>query len=103
MERSFIPTGLSTGRTLKAVDIVGRNRSTGKRIMAQCKKNSNPVSIEEGFIESLGPNDEAYYFAYGGCTDTHASIIIIDRSYVHKWINTPNGNLFKDLFLGGGS
>ena len=66
MEQSFIPTGLSTGRTLKALDIVGRNRLSGKRIVAQCKKDPHPVSIEEDFVRSLAPDDEGYYFAYGG-------------------------------------
>jgi hypothetical protein len=102
MERSFIPTGLSTGKTLKAVDIVGRNRMTGKRIIAQCKKDPEAVSIEEDFVSSLAPDDEGYYFAYGGCTEapSRPGIHIIDGRFARKWAMTDNGKLFQALFLG---
>lgn len=102
MERSFIPTGLSTGRTLKAVDIVGRNRSTGRRIIAQCKKDPYLVSIEEGFSSILASDDEGFYFAYGGCSDLvpGSTITIIDCSHAREWAETENGRLFQRLFLG---
>jgi len=35
-EEGFVPTGLSTGRTLPTVDIIGRRRN-GSRVFAQCK------------------------------------------------------------------
>jgi hypothetical protein len=103
MEQSFIPTGLSTGRTLKAVDIVGRNKLSGKRIVAQCKKDPYPVPIEEDFVNSLTTDDEGYYFAYGGCTEEPSGpgIRIIDGMYARKWAETENGKLFQRLFLGG--
>lgn len=103
MEQSFIPTGLSTGRTLKAVDIVGRNKVSGKRIIAQCKKDPYPVAIEEDFLSSLMPDDEGYYFAYGGCTEKPPSqrIRVIDGTQARAWAEeTKNGKLFQRLFLG---
>lgn len=102
LERNFLPTGLSIGRTLKAIDIVGRNRMTGNRIMAQCKKNPDKVTIEEAFLEVLTADDEGYYFAFGGAEAPPSgfSINIVDGSNARKWAETDNGKLFQRLFLG---
>ena len=103
MERNFVPTGLSTGRTLKSVDIVGRNRVTGRRIIAQCKKDPVPVTIDDEFSASVAPGDEGYFFAYGGCNGQGgpSEIRVIDRSYARKWSKTQNGVEFERLFLAG--
>jgi hypothetical protein len=102
MEQSFIPTDLSTGKTLKAVDIVGRNRVNGRRIIAQCKKDPYPVPIEKDFVSSLTANDEGYYFAYGGCSEQPSGpgIRVIDGAYARNWAETENGKVFQRLFLG---
>jgi hypothetical protein len=102
MERNFIPTGLSIGKTLKTFDIVGRNRQTGQRILAQCKKDSNTVKVEEDFIAALVPEDDAYYFAYGNSEQgTHSKppIRIFGRDDATKWAETENGRVFKRLFI----
>jgi hypothetical protein len=102
MERNFVPTGLSTGRTMKAVDIVGRDRQSGKRIVAQCKKNPRPIPIAEEFVTSLASDDEGYFFAYGGCTEKSSTtgIRVIDGLHAREWSETENGRLFQRLFLG---
>jgi len=102
MERNFIPTGLSIGKTLKTFDIVGRNRQTGQRILAQCKKNSTTVEVEEDFIAALVPDDDAYYFAYGNSeqgTHSNPPIRIFGRCDAMKWAETENGRVFQRLFI----
>lgn len=69
LEKQFLPTGLSVGRTLEGLDIVGRNGRTGRHILAQCKKHNNPEDIDPNFIKIIEPyglNADTYYFAYGG-------------------------------------
>jgi hypothetical protein len=101
MEKDFVPTGLSTGRTLQTLDIVGRSRSTGRHILAQCKKSNNRISMDDGFINCIAQGDEGYYFAYGGCDPVdRPEIQVIDRSYLRDWIETENGQLFRRLFIG---
>jgi len=103
LETEFVPTGLSTGRTMPVVDIVGRRRSDGSRIVAQCKKNSYARDIEPEFLilsESLGPNDSAYYFAYGGCVgEVPKTIRVIDRTSALHWAETDNGKQYCRLIL----
>jgi hypothetical protein len=102
MERDFIPTGLSIGKTLKTFDIVGRNRQTGQRILAQCKKTSDPVEVEQDFIAALVPDDDAYYFAYGNSEQgvhSNPPIRIFGRGDATKWAETENGLLFQRLFI----
>ncbi len=102
-EREFVPTGLSVGRTLATADIVGRNRNTGYRIVAQCKKdgNANPINPDFQILRStLEPHDEAYYFAYGGCTDQYPGIQVVDRTTALKWAESPNGRRYESLLRG---
>jgi hypothetical protein len=49
-EEGFVPTGLSAGRTLAVLDLVGRSRVDGKRVYAQCKKMNMGVEIGEEFL-----------------------------------------------------
>ncbi len=103
LEYNFLPTGLSTGRTLPTADIVGRNWETGSRIIAQCKKNSYPIQIEEdfrGMAEKISANDVMFYFAYGGCSESvPKEIVVIDRILALNWSKTPNGLRYQSLLL----
>jgi hypothetical protein len=104
LESGFVPTGLSTGRTLPIVDIVGRSRTEGsRRIVAQCKKNSDPQQIDPDFIalsRTLSSGDSAYYFAYGGCRgDLPKNIKIIDRDQARHWVTTDRGRLYWEMIL----
>jgi hypothetical protein len=102
-EEDFVPTGLSIGRTLPIVDIVGRRRN-GSHIFAQCKKHRTAQAIDLDFrklSESLAPDDTAFYFAYGGCVnETPNGIRVIDRQYALDWAETKNGQLYRRLLLG---
>jgi len=102
-EEGFVPTGLSIGRTLPTVDIIGRRRN-GSHIFAQCKKHPTAQPIDADFrrlSQSLAPGDTAFYFAYGGCINEGPhSIRVIDRKYALEWADTKNGQLYKRLLLG---
>jgi hypothetical protein len=102
-EEGFVPTGLSTGRTLPTVDIIGRRRN-GSRILAQCKKHPTAQSIDPEFLklsETLTPDDSAFYFAYGGCSEeAPRNIRVMDRKFALRWADTENGQLFRSLLLG---
>jgi hypothetical protein len=103
MKHQFVPVGLATGGTLADVDIAGRRRRDGARILAQCKKNPNPDAIAEGFLEAiadLGKNDMAFYFTYGGCSGTVPSrVTVVDRDAIRRWSKTgPGARYFGWLF-----
>jgi len=102
-EEDFVPTGLSTGRTLPTGDIVGRRRN-GSRIVAQCKKHPTEQPIEPEFrklSESLAIEDTAFYFAYGGCSEeVPNSVRVIDRKFALQWADSENGQLYRKLLLG---
>ena len=101
MEEGFIPTGLSIGRTLPDVDIVGRRRRDGRRIIAQCKKDDKPRDIDQRFRVAVSPGDIAYYFAFGGCSaKVPKGISVIDRAAAINWSKTSaNGRCFRRLLL----
>ncbi|MGH9439114.1 MAG: hypothetical protein ACRD22_14750, partial [Terriglobia bacterium] len=99
-EEGFVPTGLSTGRTLPVVDIVGRRRENGSRIYAQCKKDLNPRQISDEFralCSTLDPDDTAYFFAYGGCHGNHENMTVFDRDCALRWAATGNGRRYIEL------
>ena len=103
IEHEFVPAGLALGGTLADVDIVGRRRSDGARILAQCKKDPHPVAIADGFLEAiadLGKNGMAFYFAYGGCSGSIPPVVrVIDRDAIHAWSKTGFGaRYFRWLF-----
>ena len=102
MEEQFVPTGLSIGRTLKDVDIVGRNRSDGRRIIAQCKKNADEQRVEDSFLSAITSSDIAYYFAYGGVNgDVPQGIRVVGRREALDWSkSTKNGQFYRKLLLG---
>ena len=101
-EEDFVPTGLSIGRTLPTVDIVGRRKCDGRRVIAQCKKDNQKRKIEDEFREACkADNTIAYYFAYGGCRGgVPDSVRVIDSEEAIRWFSTPNGLRFKELLLG---
>lgn len=104
-EEDFVPTGLSIGRTLPTVDIIGRRRN-GSRILAQCKKSPDKKPIDPEFQEladSLTPEDTAFYFAYGGCNgEVSPNVKVIDRKAAVQWTDTESGQLYRRLLLGDG-
>jgi hypothetical protein len=102
MEENFVPTGLSIGRTLKDVDIVGRRRTDGRRIVAQCKKHPSPQPIDSGFLSAITSQDIAYYFAYGGISgEVPSGTKIITKADAYSWaMSHSNGQLYRKLLLG---
>jgi hypothetical protein len=103
LEDEFVPTGLSIGGTLQTLDIVGRRKSDGARILAQCKKHPTREPIHPDFLslsETLGPSDRAYYFAYGGCSGAvPANIRVVVREDILRWAESQNGALYRQLLL----
>lgn len=99
VEEDFLPTGLSTGRTLPNVDIVGRRSTDGCRIIAQCKKHPYAQPIDPDFVSiAEGSEGIAYYFAFGGCTSAHPqNIRVVDRETALRWVTTMNGARFYEL------
>lgn len=104
VEHEFVPAGLALGGTLADVDIVGRRRADGARVLAQCKKDPYPVAIANGFLEAiadLGKDGIAFYFAYGGCSgEVPASVKLIDRDAIHAWSNTKFGARYFSWLFG---
>lgn len=102
-EEGFVPTGLSTGRTLPVGDIVGRRRN-GSRIFAQCKKSpiAEPITAEFRTVsETLRSGDSAFWFAYGGCSEeAPEGIHVVDRMSALRWAESRSGQLFRRLLLG---
>jgi hypothetical protein len=94
LERGFVPTGLSVGRTLADVDIVGVEMATGKRILAQCKKSPYAVSARDSFgsaFEHLH-TAQAYLFAFRGCGDCPPDIRLVTGDDILMWFeNDANG------------
>jgi hypothetical protein len=105
LEEGFVPTGLSTGRTLPNLDIVGRRKSDGMRVIAQCKKDVSTESIDERFVEvcaSLdGVRHVAYYFAFGGVLGkVPPGVKVVDKAEIVHWTQGENGGRYQQLFLG---
>jgi hypothetical protein len=100
-KEEFVPTGLLPGRTLRALDLIGRSRKDDVKILAQCKKDPYPVPITESFREATeGFRDRArcYFFAYGGCTDAPDRITVWTRAEAEEWIQREDGRRYYDLF-----
>jgi hypothetical protein len=104
IEHEFVPAGLALGGTLADIDIVGRRKSDGARILAQCKKDPHPVPISDGFLEAiadLGKNGVAFYFAYGGCKDSVPTTVrVVDRDAIHAWSKTKVGARYFSWLFG---
>ena len=104
IEYEFVPAGLALGRTLADIDIVGRRKSDGARILAQCKKDPHPMAIADGFLEAiadLGENGMAFYFAYGGCSGSVQSTVrIVDRDAIYAWSKTELGARYFSWLFG---
>jgi hypothetical protein len=104
IEYEFVPTGLALGRTLADVDIVGRRKSDGTRILAQCKKDPHPTAIADGFLKAiadLGGNGMAFYFAYGGCNvSVPLTVRIVNRDAIHAWSKTELGARYFSWLFG---
>jgi hypothetical protein len=103
VETGFVPTGLDIGRTLPLFDLIGKNRS-GHRIYAQCKKDPNRMTIEDGFLEScarLGTDSTVYLFAYNGCVNSPPDAKLITGADLRKWFaENENGRNYMKLLRG---
>ena len=100
LSENFVPTGLLTGRTLRALDIVGRN-AEGRRILAQCKKSSEPMAADADFLEAVADlTDQAliYFFSYGGCLERPPWLRVVDREAMQRWIDTEAGRNYFGLW-----
>lgn len=100
-ESQFIPSGLSVGKTLAVLDIVGRRKSDGARIFAQCKKHAFPQTIPEEFhilSNQVEDSDLIYFFAFGGCADPAVpeNMKIVDANFMLEWLNSDHGRLYRD-------
>ncbi len=88
IKEDLVPTGLTVGKTLPSIDIVGRSRADGVRILAQCKKtpHAEPIAVE--FLEACSDWEEevrAYYFAYEGLVGTApAAMRVIGRREIES-------------------
>lgn len=101
LTEDFLPTGVSTGGTLQAFDIVGYSRRGKIRVIAQCKKDPSPQPIAKSFIafaEKAGVTMRAMYFAYSGCTDSHPNVevISIEQEPLKSWIRSDVGKQYLD-------
>jgi len=100
LKDGYLPTGLVAGKTLRTLDIVGRNRK-GYRIIAQCKKNPYPISIPPSFLKAYkdaGNKTHAYLFAYGGVKEYPEGIIIETGKTIRKWLETKGGNNYAKMW-----
>jgi hypothetical protein len=99
MREGFVPTGLLVGRTLPVFDIIGRDRRTGSRILAQCKKSPDPEPISSSFIAALAnyPESRAYYFAFGGVKGSHDGVEVVTGEQIRDWLsNDPEGRRYAE-------
>ena len=98
LERGFLPTGLSVGKTMSSYYIVGRRRD-GRRIFAQCKKDPKGEPIDEDFPKAIDSTADFYYFSYGPVHGkVPARVTPIGKREVLDWLrNTPNGRLYEKL------
>lgn len=101
LTEGYVPTGLRIGRTLRTFDIIGRNRD-GVRVFASCKKNKDPVHMDENFLTAISKvtgGVRVYYFAYGGCVDEREGVRIVSRDEIDAWSRTDKkGAWYLDVF-----
>lgn len=108
LEQGFLPTGLDVGRTLEGFDIVGRSNSSGRQILAQCKKDEDLKEVAESFVRKIqkyGDKVDPYYFAYRGCSDTANLPLLIQKGILTKdhmlqWVQSePGKSFFRNFFV----
>lgn len=99
LQEGFVPTGLAVGHTLAVFDIVGRSRE-GARVLAQCKKNPQPVRMDADFVQGVtgGVAGKAYYFAYGGCLDAPDWVHVVSREDILRWGASDPGRWYLQAF-----
>jgi hypothetical protein len=89
-EENFVPVCLAPGKTLPVLDLVGNSRMDGRQILAQCKKDQQPVEIDSEFLEIVFQHSEQarfYYFAFGGVRTQQPPVRVIDRGCIRKWLD----------------
>lgn len=99
-EESYLPTGLTPGRTLATYDIVGVNAITGHRIYAQCKNARSKGAIAKSFANAARHGSDQgghyYYFTYGGVSasesqDTPANLTVVTGEDIKLWASEGEG------------
>ncbi len=103
--QSYLPTGLSVGRTLPVMDIVGVNAHTGQKIFAQCKKALTSIAPDSEFLEtSQGPDPRplVYFFAYGGSDDCPDWVRVVTRDTMLDWLLNEEGSRYLELWRTSG-
>ena len=99
-EHRFLPTGLSPGRTLAVLDLVGRRQSDGARIYAQCKKSNTPVEINDDFLSIAKDSALLYFFAFGGVIDASPQMCVFTKEDAVAWASTTSGKRYVSLLRG---
>jgi hypothetical protein len=106
-KEGYLPTGLSVGRTLPELDIVGTSRHSGWKILAQCKKSPYPENISPEFMEMCEPlqsKGHIYYFAYSGFKETIPGWIQpITKDDMLAWLASDSGLSYMHLWRGEAS
>jgi hypothetical protein len=99
-EQGFLPTGLSPGKTLAVLDLVGRRQSDGARIYAQCKKSQTPVKIDEEFLAIARDSALLYFFAFGGVINALPQMCVFTKEDAVAWASTTSGKRYVSLLRG---
>ncbi|MGH9508114.1 MAG: hypothetical protein ACRD13_14415 [Terriglobales bacterium] len=104
IEKEYVPTGLVVGRTLKDLDIVGANRKTHNRILAQCKNTHAPLGgPPPEFVAATqatgdGRDTDAFLFAFGGCKNADRVCTVVTGSDLNRWLlESEKGRCYRQL------
>ncbi len=101
-EEGFLPTGLSPGRTLAVLDLVGRSQRDGKRIYAQCKKSPAAINIDDNFLAlaALEQDSVLFFCAYGGILKgPPPHVRVFSKTDALAWADTPRGKSYVSLLV----
>jgi len=97
-KESYLPTGLSVGRTLAILDIVGVNATTGDKIVAQCKKTPTLTEVSTEFLEAstkLHAGARVYFFAYGDCSNRPDGVRVVTGDDMLAWLGAEGRRYFE--------
>ena len=102
-EESFVPGGLKIGATLPVFDIVGKSRS-GVHILAQCKKDPNPITLDDTFLEActaIDHDSKLFLFAYSGCKNAPSKVEVVTGEGLRHWFDSSaHGREYRRLLHG---
>jgi hypothetical protein len=98
-EEGFLPTGLSPGKTLAVLDLVGRRQSDGSRIYAQCKKSGSDIDKDFLVLAEVAQNCILYFFAFDGLADLLPNVCVFTKRDALNWAATDSGSRYVSLLL----